>query len=103
MQEDEEKLREGQLKYRRAAEQTTLFLSLFILTLGIMFLTRDREELLKEEIVTLLPPGKVDIRGICDAGRGGSRACTRDAAVCLIAGRLVFGSGGLLLGTDLSE
>ena len=54
MQEDEEKLREGQLKYRRAAEQATLFLALFILALGIMFLTRDREELLKEEIVTLL-------------------------------------------------
>ena len=52
MQEDEEKLRKGQMKYRRLVEQTTIFLALFILCLGSMFLLRERETLLKQEILT---------------------------------------------------
>ena len=93
MQEDEEKRREGQLKYRRAAEQTTLFLSLFILTLGIMFLTRDREELLKEEIVTLL--------GIVLNVSLAVEFSLREKWTFAVFAMLVAVAAGLVLGTQL--
>lgn len=52
MPEKEEKSREGQLRRRRNAEQVSIFLALFILFLGIVFLTREREAFLKSMILT---------------------------------------------------
>ena len=90
MQEDEEKRREGQLKYRRAAEQTT---SLFILALGILFLTRDREELLKEEIVTLL--------GIVLNVSLAVEFSLREKWTFAVFAMLIAVAAGLVLGTQL--
>ena len=79
MQEDEEKRREGQL--------------LFILALGILFLTRDREELLKEEIVTLL--------GIVLNVSLAVEFSLREKWTFAVFAMLIAVAAGLVLGTQL--
>lgn len=51
---DENQYRKGQVERGRRAEQATVFLALYIVVLGILFLTRNRETLLKREILILL-------------------------------------------------
>ena len=74
-------------------EQTTLFLSLFILALGILFLTRDREELLKEEIVTLL--------GIVLNVSLAVEFSLREKWTFAVFAMLIAVAAGLVLGTQL--
>lgn len=50
--QDERKFRKALLRHRRIAEQTSIFLSAFIIFLGIVFLTRPREAVLKQQILT---------------------------------------------------
>lgn len=52
MDKDDSRQRKDLLKYRKAAEQTTFFLAISIIFLGLIFMTRDREILLKQEILT---------------------------------------------------
>lgn len=44
-------LRKGWLKYRNTVEQAGTFLSIFIIFLSLIFFTRKRELLLKEQII----------------------------------------------------
>lgn len=48
----DEKYRKGWFRYRRILDQTSIFLALLIVFLGVMFLTREREMSLKKQILT---------------------------------------------------
>ncbi len=50
--QDEGRFRKALLQHRRIAEKTSIFLSLFIIFLGVVFATRPREIILKQQILT---------------------------------------------------